>query len=959
MIAFHCTNCGKGLRVKDALAGKRVKCPACGTALPVPAAPAAAAGQPEAAPATLEEERPAPAAAGQPAEPAPKETIAADDLVQAVREGKPVGPLRDLIVEGDVNIASCNYPFPLEFERCVFKGRFNAAGAAFAKAVVLADCVFEAQANLEAAQVTGKLVLTGSTFGTPESAGQAAVFRLVRVSGDLSIDGVTAHGNLDFGGCKVEGNFDMEGAGTGGNLSLQVAQIGGGLYAGPLQVPSGDQPRPLRVGGRALLGGVKVQGYVDFRGAQITDDLNLLSAEIRCGLSCSQAHVGGDLSLHAARVSSRVDGTGLQVGKDLVAPGARIEGELELSQVAVGGSALLGGIEVGGPLRFEGAKVTGNLHLFSAVVKGGLSCGPAGEQPLEVKGDLALPAARVGGEARFDQARIQGQLRLEDASIDGNLLCFNLDHGVPGEGPAQAKGNVTLARAQVSGAVHFDGAQLQSDLVLECAQIRGGFFCRSTDRRAVIHGNLMLPGAQVSGAVNLNGARVEGTLGMIGTKLTGDFYCGTVEIQGEKHPTELGEASLVGAELTGLVYLFGTQVERDLNLHGAKLRGVLCQPWESSVPRFNGEVHLSSVEISGDIHLREARLGKNLNMVSAKIGGNLYAPRCEVGSAEEAAKGAEIGEVNMVLAHVAGIVYFSGSSIARGMNLSGAEIGVGFAFGTDDGQAPRVGGQLELQFCQIKSVELDGGVCPNGTIKLNGARFAKLEFEKGLPRALDMEGLEFQTLALPKKGDQRDYLGLLRATEPFDQSTYVSMERWLKNRGEEDEANRVYLDMRRRQRRELTRGLTPLTPRWFGRWSRRLLNLAWDTFIYVAVTTSTALVLYLLVALAATTWLFSNPASVTVKEPRAGQEAPGGTTSPEDWNGIRAAAMSLQINVPLVPIHAVEKWRPSDKPLPGFARLGYTYGDYADVVGLLSSVAVALLAGSISNKLSRRRATEG
>jgi hypothetical protein len=168
--------------------------------------------------------------------------------------------------------------------------------------------------------------------------------------------------------------------------------------------------------------------------------------------------------------------------------------------------------------------------------------------------------------------------------------------------------------------------------------------------------------------------------------------------------------------------------------------------------------------------------------------------------------------------------------------------------------------------------------------------------------------------------------------------------------------------MRRRQRRELTRDLTPLTPRGLGRWSRRLMSLAWDTFIYVAVKISTPLILYFLVALVATAWLFSDPASVTIKEPRGGQagkDAPSRTTNPDDWNGIRAVAMSLQINLPLLPVRAVENWRPSDNRLPGLARQGYTYADYADVVGLVSSLAVAFLAGSISNKLSRRRATEG
>ncbi|HEX5273050.1 MAG TPA: hypothetical protein VFW33_21280 [Gemmataceae bacterium] len=44
-IAFSCP-CGRALRVKDELAGRRVKCPACGEALTVPSVQAAAEGEP-------------------------------------------------------------------------------------------------------------------------------------------------------------------------------------------------------------------------------------------------------------------------------------------------------------------------------------------------------------------------------------------------------------------------------------------------------------------------------------------------------------------------------------------------------------------------------------------------------------------------------------------------------------------------------------------------------------------------------------------------------------------------------------------------------------------------------------------------------------------------------------------------------------------------------------------------
>ena len=50
MISFACPACGKPLKVKDEVAGKRVKCPGCGKALVVPANGRTAFGPSKAAP---------------------------------------------------------------------------------------------------------------------------------------------------------------------------------------------------------------------------------------------------------------------------------------------------------------------------------------------------------------------------------------------------------------------------------------------------------------------------------------------------------------------------------------------------------------------------------------------------------------------------------------------------------------------------------------------------------------------------------------------------------------------------------------------------------------------------------------------------------------------------------------------------------------------------------------------
>ena len=60
---------------------------------------------------------------------APPGKIAADVIVKAVQERRPIGPFQDLVIEGDVHLESSNYFFPLALHGCRFTGRFIAAGA--------------------------------------------------------------------------------------------------------------------------------------------------------------------------------------------------------------------------------------------------------------------------------------------------------------------------------------------------------------------------------------------------------------------------------------------------------------------------------------------------------------------------------------------------------------------------------------------------------------------------------------------------------------------------------------------------------------------------------------------------------------------------------------------------------------------------------------------------------------
>lgn len=237
--------------------------------------------------------------------------------------------------------------------------------------------------------------------------------------------------------------------------------------------------------------------------------------------------------------------------------------------------------------------------------------------------------------------------------------------------------------------------------------------------------------------------------------------------------------------------------------------------------------------------------------------------------------------------------------------------------------------------------------------------------------ALTLRAFRFDTLTLP----DRNYVAFLARSRDFTPSTYVVFEKYLRSRGDRETANRLYLAMRDRQRQknyELRAG--------YFRPFARLYDWFSDFFITWAIRSYRLFILYLVVILVLTAWLFSDPRAVSLKTARSAelspqQRAEANAAHTESWTPMKGILMSLQVNLPMIPIAAVDSWQPSQEPLavPAF-RVGteahkvdysgatissLTYQDYASLVSLFTTfIALPLLGGGLWTKLSRERATD-
>lgn len=833
--------------------------------------------------------------------------IDADRLRSLIESDKPlrVPAGRRLIVRGDLDLDALTYSHKLVLSCCTFKGRVQAREARFLKSVDLSDCRFEGGLSFNGAHVGGSLTLDGAEVSAPREGAGPADFRSLRVEGDLTATGLQAEAGLDLTNVRVGGELRLEGAHVAGDLDLMNAKVGGGLFGGPGRAGSPG----ITVAGELRLAAAEVAAMVDLRRARL-GSLNLAVAVVDGFLKCDHAQVGqpppadagdgrGAVELRLTRLE---EGDGAEDADRCASAhgGECLKDPLD----RVPGQANLSGTLVADQASFTGAAVEGPLSLQNAELRSDLV-----GNGLTVGGPLVLEMARVAGNVQLANGWLCGGGRMYGARIEGDL-------GLSG---ATVRGgldlrNAALRRLGCEAGRAGDGAPttIHGGVNVSTATLTGGLHFQ----RARVLGDVLVEDTRVSGEVNFTGATVTGALKVECSTITGRVKFSALDEEERKKAVAQGGPADEARELLRVgkgLSLADSRVQSDVLLEGVQVE--------------DGNLVVEEAVIEGDLSCRYAAIRR----------GEGRKPQ----EAEEAGNGRFEG------VKVTGLLRLLGARFDGKLFLNRAAIEGKLECNL--GRAPRtvIGETLSLTTCRARHADFDAkpkSPAPGAPVK------------DWAPRRVYMSGFDFEELHVPGG----DYVALLARTDPFYKSAYVAVEKWLRNRDEEDEANRVYRAMRRHRRREMTRGRWPLSPRWFVGWFRRLFDLLADTFIQIAVRTYRLLVLYLLAALLVTGLLFADPESVSLKGTAGAPPDLAVAPPPQDWNVMKSILMSVQVNLPVVPVQAVDQYQPSSRPLPALAwtDLRISYSDYAACVSVLSGLAVAFLAGGVSNKLSRRRASE-
>jgi hypothetical protein len=571
-------------------------------------------------------------------------------------------------------------------------------------------------------------------------------------------------------------------------------------------------------------------------------------------------------------------------------------------------------------------------------VKGGLYCRafempPTPDAPEGTRTRIGknawLAAATVSGSVDFSGTIIGGDFSLDGATLEGGLFCrpwrirlAPLDHYRPDQ-PTQATagslfcpthiaGNALLAAAKVSGMVDFSGARVDGNLNLESADIKNGLFCKPMyDHHTIVGGRAILTAVRVSGLVDFTGAEVKDDLNLESADIKNGFWCKAVP---ERRTFVGGSVLMTSAHVSGGVNVSGAVVRSNLNLEGAVVEGEFdCASATGQRTEVAGDALFNGSRVSGGIDLT-GLTARNLNLQGAAVEGKLTCKETVVG-----------GRAVLNETKVSGQADFSGAQVASDLQMQGAEIDGRLLF-----KQTSVGGLLDLRSCRTRNAELDF----TNTSPVAGQR--------GTPRmpAVRIEGFQFQDLVLGDRdtGKETSYLELLRASPTFEVSTYYMIEQWLRNRGDDDQANNIYLAMRQDRRKH-----TQMSG------AARAADRFFDYAVFLALRFQYLFFVFLL-ALVVTTIVFSRPEALQPKEKTS-----------EDVRGLMdSIAMAVQVNLPMVPFPVASKWEVTSKPIQMFGMsLPLHYDHFASLITLVAYIVVPLFVAGVANTWLRQKSSGG
>ena len=842
---------------------------------------------------------------------------------------------------------------------------------------------------------------------------QARVTEAVRARGrvfraPVVLTQVVFQGDVDLGGAVFEGGLELDRCVVQGRLKLKDARVTGTLDCSGLRFEAGDpddgapvdpwegydlDASGLESTGSVVLYGLRARRPVTLSHARIEEDLRLGGSEIgparfpslqpegRPALNLEVARIGGDLDL--VRTPPRLarppeaDARAL----DATIPGfsgaaTLVRGSIWGRRISVGGEVVLGGVRCDGHLDLQHADLQAGLDAEALardvrfILVGGASLHSARAGGLILLGGMWVGEgfALTAAQAReiFVRTRLGQGGRIRPATVRGEVTLSGLNCGdVEFEG--SHLGPVVMATGSLGRILLNAGLEPADEAEPEGpVQVRP---CRLS--------SLVMGDVAVGKGIRLLGAHVgpTGDDGREAGQEPGDVRFLNVRCGGDVRLADGRGPNFTDPPADPAGWLTGRPPRAE------ELRTLVAGELRARGLHAEGSVAVCNITVAGRLALRNCVSEQDLDMGS--VGGEGEGDerrtwtRCSFLDLEMSRCGGDADLSGVVVqGDGAGSGILARRLVVEGrLAFSAPRGGWAGEEGIPSDPALRhdavVEGQLDLSVAEAGHLVLSGSSFqdpgPGVGIILERGRFRRLQVVEPWPFRHDLSDTRVERWQIPTE----HLLAFLERSQPFRRSTYIEIERVLRNEAQEAEADRVYRGMRKRAIREEEedrRGRRWWTRDPFGTlartWGSRALGwvygwgtLYWLPMIFVALPTFLFSV-----------GLFSNPRNVEAIPTAV--LARGLTVSAEpirpagmgeSWGVFDGMWMAIRYHVPVVPLAARGSWEPSRSqaelrlPRRGVG-LPFSSEGYAFAIYLLHWIVWPLFLYGVGRKVLRDRA---
>ena len=893
---------------------------------------------------------------------------------------------------------------PLELDEVVVDGTLDLEGITIEGFLRLSGAEIAGRLNARLSRIEGECDLSPkSTTNGPISA-----LKPTRIGGDCILSSAKLGGHVILNGASIGGHLRFTSSHISGYLMMRAAQCyflragrpftdGKGFWLGAIDLTSAI------VDGNVELIGAELHGALRLDHAEVKKDINLLAGSCGNELRPCQILGANDFSIDATalQVGGSVRTFSVQCEGGICLDGARIGGELVVNGTfpdyaksgegytpaclgtnsrghsirgrssQIGGAIFLNGLDCSGFVEFSNSR-------FGTIFSGGPLFGYSGEaledaSCTRLRGGLVLEHCEIGSHANLRLARIN-----EPQNVPQGFLC-------PG---------IRIWKTRISGQLSAAGLLLRGTLDAEGAEIADSLDLSG----AIVTGEVKIGDAKLGTSLVFGNEpeRFDPRLAELGTWIGGgliarnlvvgtDFYLLRCSIGNEaaaKEEADLAELGLV--ERRRKLHRQVTIPPSDccaskpaVTLVGARVGGDLIM--SSDLSRTSRAVpKCGPFILGGHLDGRALHVGGQCLLVGVEVRGDMRLPDSQIGGGFELVGTRVLGDLDMRGAVIKGEI-FSSPRIDNG---------------PQEEVSPIVKDQVLLTRARVRVLRLHFIVPADGveppitlphSVDLEHAEIGEL-IVSGQLRAREgpkfrFSGLRFDEINVGKLeaiNSANPFVRLLDQMDPFNEGFYLQIEKWLRERGKDKEADDVYLALRKRgldlDRRNFRWPTNPV--HWLSALSALFLYLGRRVLFHTVADGVHVMRLFWL-------WVFALVCSIMLFGRRESVQHPSNFTpkseyeeaiiarsqipskwaaktkviwteemgEPDSWRWTDGMWVALRVHVPLVEVFARSDWVPSERRIQP---ISIAYETYASYMRIFSVIALPLMLTAATGLLKRK-----